>query len=129
MDARTAQALIRFGLGRRGDEALPSDPVAWLLDQVTGDDQAVFDARLPSTADGLTVLREQYKLSLPAGQSLVGPLYNADVAAQTNLLLTTAAPYRERLVLFWANHFTVSTRAGACRRRWGRSSGRRSGQT
>ena len=30
----------------------------------------------------------------------------------TNELLTSAAPFRERLVWFWANHFTVSLRAG-----------------
>ena len=34
MDIRTAQALVRFGLGRRGAEPLPSDPAAWLLDQL-----------------------------------------------------------------------------------------------
>jgi uncharacterized protein (DUF1800 family) len=42
----------------------------------------------------------------------VNPSYQADVVAQTNQLLTTDAPFRERLVWFWANHFTVSTRQG-----------------
>ena len=112
MDTLTAQALIRFGLGRRGNEALPTEPVAWLQKQIEGDDTAVFSARLPTTADGLTALREQYKLELPPGQSVVNPLFQADVLAQTNQLLTTDAPFRERLVWFWANHFTVSTRQG-----------------
>ena len=40
------------------------------------------------------------------------PLYQLDVKAQTAQLLTTDAPFRERLVWFWANHFTVSIRQG-----------------
>ena len=111
MDNRTAQAMIRFGLGRRGNEPLPADPVAWLKDQVEAED-VPFDAKLPTSADGLTVLREQYKLNLPAGPALVQPLFNADVAAQTERLVETGAPFRERLVWFWANHFTVSVRQG-----------------
>ncbi len=112
MDAQTAHALIRFGLGRRGEEAVPTDPVAWLTQQVEAPDPAPFDARLPTTADGLTVAREQFKLALPPGASLIKPLFEQDVLAQTGQLLTTAAPFRERLVWFWANHFTVSTRQG-----------------
>ncbi len=112
MDAQTTHALIRFGLGRRGEEAVPTDPVAWLTQQVEAPDPAPFDARLPTTADGLTVAREQFKLALPSGASLIKPLFEQDVLAQTGQLLTTAAPFRERLVWFWANHFTVSTRQG-----------------
>lgn len=104
--------MVRFGLGRRGDEALPADPVAWLQQQLNGDDPAVFDARLPTTADGLTVLREQFKLDLPPGQSVVHPLFEMDALAQTKQLLSTDAPFRERLVWFWANHFNVSIRQG-----------------
>ena len=111
MDAQTAQALIRFGLGRRGEEKLPTDPVAWLQNQLKGDDTFTFENKLPTTADGLTVMREQFKLNLP-GQSLIRPLFQEDAAAQTKQLLTTDAPFRERLVWFWANHFTVSTKQG-----------------
>lgn len=82
MDAHTAQAMIRFGLGRRGNEALPADPAAWLNDQIEAED-APMPRGLPTTADGLTVLREQYKLNLPPGPALVAPLCNADVKAQT----------------------------------------------
>jgi uncharacterized protein (DUF1800 family) len=108
MDALTAQALIRFGLGRRGSEALPADPHGWLAAQATGPDPAQFPANLPSTADGLTLLREQHKLKEP----IVQPALQADLHAQTAELITTAAPFRERLVWFWANHFTVSLRQG-----------------
>ena len=30
METRTAHALIRFGLGRKGTGPLPADPQAWL---------------------------------------------------------------------------------------------------
>ena len=112
MDLRTAHALNRFGLGRRGDEALPPDPAAWLKAQLEADDTASFGTGLPNTADGMTVAREQFKLALPQGTTLVGPLFQQDVRAQTEQLIRTDAPFRERLVWFWANHFTVSTRAG-----------------
>ncbi|MGI4939676.1 MAG: DUF1800 domain-containing protein [Janthinobacterium lividum] len=112
MDTITAQAMIRFGLGRRGTETLPDDPVAWLTQQVEAPDPATFDPRLPSTADGLTVLREQRKLKLKGEESLIRPLLEEDVAAHTDNILTTPAPFRERLVWFWFNHFTVSVRAG-----------------
>jgi uncharacterized protein (DUF1800 family) len=109
MDALTAQALIRFGLGRRGAEALPTDPCGWLAAQVAGPDPAQFPPNLPGTADGLTLLREQNKLKEP----LIQPALQADLHAQTAELITTAAPFRERLVWFWANHFTVSVKQGA----------------
>ena len=112
MDHAAIHATIRFGLGRRGDEPLPEDPRAWLVNQVEGADPAAFDSRLPSTADGLTLLREQNKLQLRGADSLVRPAFQADAAAHGAQLLTTAAPFRERLVWFWANHFTVSIRQG-----------------
>lgn len=112
MEARTAHAMIRFGLGRRGTEAPPADPLAWLAAQIESPDPAAFDPRLPNTADGLTILREQNKLRLTGGDSLIKPLLDEDAAAHAANVLSTTAPFRERLVLFWANHFTVSLRNG-----------------
>jgi len=108
MDADISQALNRFGLGRRGTEPLPADPKAWLAAQIDGPDPAKFPPDLPNTADALTLLREQRKLHEPVMQ----PALQADMHAQTAELLTTTAPFRERLVWFWANHFTVSLRQG-----------------
>jgi len=108
MDAQAMHALVRFGLGRRGMEPLPPDPQAWLEGQLAGPDPAQFPPTLPSVADGLTLLREQRKLK----DKIVQPAFEADLHAQTAELITTAAPFRERLVWFWANHFTVSTRQG-----------------
>jgi uncharacterized protein (DUF1800 family) len=112
MDAQAAQALIRFGLGPRGTDAPPADPHAWLASQLDGPDPAQFPHNMPTAADGLTILREQNRLLLPPGSSLVNPLLQQDIRVQTAEMLTTAAPFRERLVWFWANHFTVSLRQG-----------------
>jgi uncharacterized protein (DUF1800 family) len=111
MDIRDAQALIRFGLGRRGDESLPADPAVWLQDQLQRPDPAQFDPK-PSSANGLTALRDDRKDKPPPGQSRVRPLFEAELKAELDNALTTPAPFRERLVWFWSNHFTVSIRGG-----------------
>ena len=115
MQTSAVHASIRFGLGPRPSEALPSDPRGWLAAQLQGPDPVRFPDSLPSTADGLVMLREQRHLKPPPGQSLVEPLFRADAQAQLDVLLTADAPFRERLVWFWANHFTVSTRQGSTR--------------
>jgi hypothetical protein len=92
MDALAAQAMIRFGLGRRGEEPPPSDPHGWLAAQVTGDDPSSLPANLPTTADALVVLREQRRLKPPPGQSLIEPIFRAEAQAQLDLLLTGLAP-------------------------------------
>jgi uncharacterized protein (DUF1800 family) len=112
MTVDALHAMARFGLGRAGVETLPGDPRAWLLGQVDGPDPAKFDPTLPSTADGLTIWREQIKLKIPGPGSFVASILKQDTDAQTNEALGSSAPFRERLVWFWANHFTVSTRAG-----------------
>ncbi|HVC60646.1 MAG TPA: DUF1800 domain-containing protein [Acetobacteraceae bacterium] len=112
MDARTAQALIRFGLGRRGEESVPADPAAWLGEQLRQPDPAGIDP-LPSTATGLEALRFDRQVKPPPGQGVVRPLFQAQARAELENALTTPAPFRERLVWFWTNHFTVSARGGA----------------
>jgi uncharacterized protein (DUF1800 family) len=42
------------------------------------------------------------------------PHHVAQVSARTRLALTTAAPFRERLVHFWSNHFAVSVDKPIC---------------
>nr|WP_294554370.1 DUF1800 domain-containing protein [uncultured Rhodopila sp.] len=113
MDTRTAQALIRFGLGRRGAEPLPPDAAAWLLDQLRRDDPARFDDP-PNAAKGLTALREDRATKPPPGESRARALYRTEAAAQLANAVSTPAPFRERLVWFWSNHFTVSLRRGEC---------------
>jgi uncharacterized protein (DUF1800 family) len=125
MDTRAAQALIRFGLGRLGNEAVPDDPAAWLGRQLDGADPGLAIAG-SSAADGLVAFREDRKereerklegappAGLPADAQphRVRDLVRADGKALADYVLTTNTPFRERLVWFWANHFTVSTKRG-----------------
>jgi uncharacterized protein (DUF1800 family) len=113
MDTRTAQALVRFGLGRRGSEPLPPDPTAWLLDQLRQPDPTRLDDP-PTTVKGLTALREDRETKPPPGESRSAALFKAEGAAQLANAVTTPAPFRERLVWFWTNHFTISRRQGQC---------------
>ena len=103
------QAQIRFGLGRRANAPLPDDPHAWLAAQLSGPDTAQFPPDLPTAADGLILYREQQKLKL---FEFVRASLRADSDAQIAQALNSDAGFRERLVLFWGNHFTVSTKAG-----------------
>lgn len=114
MENRTAQALIRFGLGRRGQEPLPADPQAWLAHQLDGPDPAL---RVPgaSTADGLAAIRERRANPNVVGEKgAIRRLFQAEQARYVGYLLAAETPFRERLVTFWANHFTVSLRRGEC---------------
>ena len=115
MQLDPAHALARFGFGARPGDAVPADLRHWLRGQVTGPDPVRFPDTLPRTADGLVLLREQRRLRPPPGESLVEPLYRAEAQAQLSVLLDAEAPFRERLVWFWANHFTVSIRQGGIR--------------
>jgi uncharacterized protein (DUF1800 family) len=158
MDQRSAQALIRFGLGRRGNEPVPADPVAWLTQQITAPDPASFPGQ-PTTLEVMAAIREQREIerqereaeaklaqatppgvmpppapppvirpsTLPPGANVTmaaqpaappreprpaQKLFRPDLTAQINWAIDTDAPFRERLVWFWANHFTVSIRQG-----------------
>jgi uncharacterized protein (DUF1800 family) len=117
MDLNTAHALVRFGLGRRGNEPLPADPAVWLREQLSQPDPARFDAR-PSTARAAAALLADRANKPKPEESQVRALFRAEVRAELDNALTTPAPFRERLVWFWSNHFTVSARggiaAGAC---------------
>jgi uncharacterized protein (DUF1800 family) len=113
MDTRAAQALVRFGLGRRGSEPLPSDPAAWLLDQLRQSDPTQLDDP-PTTVKGLTALRDDRATKPPPGESRAAALFKTEAAAQLANAVTTPAPFRERLVWFWSNHFVISRRQGAC---------------
>ena len=111
MDLRTAQALIRFGLGRRGDEALPADPAVWLRDQLRQPDPSRIDPR-PSTATAVAAFLADRANRPKPEDSQVRALFRAEAKAELDNALTTPAPFRERLVWFWTNHFTVSIRGG-----------------
>jgi uncharacterized protein (DUF1800 family) len=113
MDIFAAQALVRFGLGRRRAEPLPSDPAAWLLEQLRQPDPTRLDDP-PTTATGLTALREDRATKPAPGESRSRALLKAQAAVQVANAITTPAPFRERLVWFWTNHFAISLRRAPC---------------
>lgn len=116
----TAIALNRFGLGARGDEAAPGDPKAWLAEQL-----AKFEARPPAfDAARLTTDIFQEYSEAQAGIRDADPsarmemrkalrqrgnaLYRDEVTMRVVAALTSQAPFVERMVHFWSNHFAVS---------------------
>jgi uncharacterized protein (DUF1800 family) len=119
MDVHPIQALIRFGLGRRGCEPLPADPVAWLRGQLRDPDPALA-LPISSGLAGLEAVRQERmmrKMERPLDGQAYPPqlLWKADSAIAMRQLAETDHPFRERLVWFWANHFTVSLRRGEIR--------------
>jgi uncharacterized protein (DUF1800 family) len=115
MDAHPIQAAIRFGLGRRGSEKLPTDAMAWLRSQLNDPDGALTDPISTSLA-GLEAHRLDREMKPAQGEvHRTDALWKADQAIAMRRLATTDQPFRERLVWFWANHFTVSLRRGEIR--------------
>jgi Protein of unknown function (DUF1800) len=102
--------VLRFGLGRRGAEALPHDPEPWLAAQLDGPDPAL---ALPGAglAQCLTALRDDFRRKTDGLQESRAIL-QAEAARALDYTATTDTPFRERLVWFWANQFTVSLRRG-----------------
>ncbi|MCS6892041.1 MAG: DUF1800 domain-containing protein [Rhodovarius sp.] len=101
-------AAIRFGLGPRPDQPPPAEPEAWLLAQLrsfppaAGPDLAACAAVYYRPLDGNEEAQNALRVALLRQESL----------AWAERVLTTEAPFAERLVAFWANHFTVSRRRG-----------------
>jgi len=134
-----AIALNRFGLGARPSDAAPADPRGWLLGQLGRFDPrpAVITA-LPNAAamtlryrQNLAQLRRQGLIGArrpgdpeaprgPEAEAMANQAqrerrkafaqaYGGQVGARLTLSLTSATPFAERLVHFWANHFAIST--------------------
>ncbi|HEX9462854.1 MAG TPA: DUF1800 family protein, partial [Alphaproteobacteria bacterium] len=111
-------AVHRFGLGPRPgelDEAA-SDPHAWLKRQI----KKTADAKTPDEFGGLPsgaermgdLLRARRDRGDGGAQKLVQEsfreTYINEASARLRVQVGTSTPFRERLVAFWSNHFTVS---------------------
>ena len=120
-----AIALNRFGLGARPKDLLPGVPQAWLLDQfaIYEPSPAGWGGQL-STAKALSVYqsiqREVQAADNARKVEVRKVLYRetqSRYASAVNMRLSSAidtpAPFVERLVHFWANHFAVSADAAA----------------
>lgn len=109
---QAAIAVSRFGLGARpGELELASaDPVAWLLRQLEA------PPRGPGGVSTGAAIREIHK-ARDAGTQGLDRLqrqhrarFRQELGARTLARVGSAAPFFERWVDFWSNHFTVSVR-------------------
>jgi uncharacterized protein (DUF1800 family) len=117
-------ALNRFGLGARPGDQPPADPRRWLLSQL--DTYEVLPApwqplpRTPMVAAewvaqqrALRQAPEEQRAALrEAHRRKDGENYRAAIGARLATALQSPAPFAERLVHFWANHFAVSVDKG-----------------
>ncbi|SAK96877.1 DNA-directed DNA polymerase B [Caballeronia fortuita] len=119
-----AIAVNRFGLGARAGEPLPADPRGWLIAQADPrasayqpmppalSSQPSSTALAAQFAERQRALRDASDADKPAVRKQYGEqirdVYRNAVDARMTSALTTGAPFIERLVHFWANHFAVS---------------------
>ncbi|MEM6810142.1 MAG: DUF1800 family protein, partial [Pseudomonadota bacterium] len=120
MTLEHAIAANRFGLGARpGDLDRMGDPQDWLRGQITRAGKP--DPVLRALGDSPTVINEIFELRRQrnemrkAGKDMVNEYaktvrkhYAAQVLARYQHAANTDAPFRERLVHFFTNHFSVS---------------------
>ncbi|QTO46608.1 DUF1800 domain-containing protein [Burkholderia latens] len=119
-----AIALNRFGLGARAEEAPPAHPQAALLAEFdrydarpaawAGEPDAIALAtRFAAARDAMTSDDASAKRATEQSIRRDGyDAYRSAVTARLNSALNTPAPFVERLVHFWANHFAVSVDKG-----------------
>ena len=116
----SAIALNRFGLGARPDEPAPADPQRWLLWQLDRYEPQPAPwkplPRTPPLVDVWLAMQRSVRQA-PEGQRSgiraaylreAREEYAAAVGARASSALQTSAPFVERLVHFWSNHFAVS---------------------
>lgn len=120
-----ALAAHRFGLGEPRLDTVGGDPAAWLRGQI-GPGDAPVGGPFPTTVQALAAYAEQkVPLSglLDTGQPgrIAAPAFSLrdvvdeDLQSRLATAVGTRRPFAERLVLFWANHFSVSINKGPVR--------------
>jgi uncharacterized protein (DUF1800 family) len=123
--AAALTAAQRFGLGEAQLAPLASDPPGWLLQQIQPASPQP-GAELASAAHSLRVhaelQRQRREAKRGEGEALeqkfneqFRALMQADLRARLLTAATSTQGFNERLVLFWANHFTVSALKGPVR--------------
>jgi len=129
MSIESVIAVNRFGLGAAPGElaAAGTDPRSWLAGQIQGPGPTHPQfAKLAHSGEALKAYPRWIASLGQAGSSMggsaqttprtvegtfreqLGPIMLEEVAARLAAAAATPAPFRERLVWFWSNHFTVS---------------------
>lgn len=108
-------AANRFGLGARPGElnAIAPDPKGWITRQITSAaDKPALLSSFSSSRERLNDIAEAGKEDRKAGRmrarEIARDQFRPEVLAVFNHRLTTPTPFRERMVNFWTNHFSVS---------------------
>lgn len=125
-----AIAAHRFGLGEPDLATVGADPAEWLQRQI-GPADPPQGGPFPTTAQALEAYAEQKVpvsklLEVPGAASRPGAapaapafalrdIMNLDGESRLATAVDTRRPFAERLVLFWANHFSVSITKGPVR--------------
>ena len=102
----------RFGLGATHDGAdIGADPRGWVKAQITGRRPAQLSG-FRASADILAEIQVARAEGRDAQRAASRNAYRSDFATETlaraQLMVDTPAPFAERMVLFWSNHFTVA---------------------
>ena len=119
---QSAIAANRFGLGARPQDQLGALPQEWLLDSIAAyrPRPPAMDALEPSEVLARRFFEAQRKFRqlrrvMAAGTAGLNPAsevadqgYTAQLRARVAMAIEEPAPFVERLVHFWANHFAVS---------------------
>ncbi len=121
-----AIAAHRFGLGEPRLDAIGDDPAGWLRSQI-GPGDAPVGGPFPSAVQALAAYAEQ-KVPISALLAVPGrggadatpeftlrEIIDLDLESRLATAVATRRPFAERLVLFWANHFSVSINKGPVR--------------
>ncbi|MFM7570238.1 MAG: DUF1800 family protein [Betaproteobacteria bacterium] len=116
----SAIALNRFGLGARSDGSLPTDPRGDLLAQVAAAQSLAAPwqqtARTPELLEPWLAQQRAFRQAPEDQRSGIREAYlrqarvayRMAVGARMDSALQSTAPFVERLVHFWSNHFAVS---------------------
>ncbi|MFM1976426.1 MAG: hypothetical protein RL145_1272 [Pseudomonadota bacterium] len=131
MSLNAVIAANRFGLGARPGELtqIARDPKAWLLNQIGQTQSTTLRSdNLLSSAQAFEVLQgyqqaraaQQRNAASPSPAvtmdervrlaDLVGKTTGPEIEARIQHAVTTPAPFAERWVQFWSNHFTMAVR-------------------
>jgi uncharacterized protein (DUF1800 family) len=115
MERASFVATNRFGLGCRLGESPLRDARAWLHAQIEAADPLA--GASPGTAETLALVKAQMEADRAQRDGdratrphLVGDQLRQEIRDYFSHALVTQAPFRERLVWFWANHFTIAAK-------------------
>ena len=120
ISADAVVALTRFGTGYRADlaEAAARDPRGWVRGQLRGDDaRQAIAVDVPPLAERVPLLFPTKDEQTMQGTSRIAAERSKLVERVRDARILTAlrstAPFQERLVRFWFEHFTISMRRPA----------------